>query len=106
MTNEAFIEMKRLRDGLAAEPIGIEAELTTFPSGGAMLDVRRAGRALQRGLTLAARLAMPYDQAVAHHGLAAAIGGDHAMHARRLFTRLGCRWHLSAPSDYDIHPAE
>jgi lactoylglutathione lyase len=45
MNNTAFTEMKRLREGLAAEPFGIEAELTTFPSGSAMLDVRRAGRA-------------------------------------------------------------
>jgi len=55
---------------------------------------RRAARALQRGLALAERLAMPYDQAVAHRGLAAVAGGDHAEQARRLFTRLGCRWHL------------
>jgi eukaryotic-like serine/threonine-protein kinase len=56
---------------------------------------RRAGRALRRGLALAQRLAMPYDQAVAHRGLAIVDAGDHADHARRLFTELGCRWHLA-----------
>ena len=45
MTNGVITEMKRLREGLAVEPMGIETELTTFPSGSAMLDVRRAGRA-------------------------------------------------------------
>ena len=51
MTNSALTEMKRLQDGLAAEPFGIEAELTTFPSGSAMLDVRRAGRAFVMAYT-------------------------------------------------------
>jgi lactoylglutathione lyase len=45
MTIAAFTQMKQLRDSLTAEPLGITAELTTFPSGGAMLDVRRDGRA-------------------------------------------------------------
>src|SRR5262249_6851105 len=57
---------------------------------------RRAVRHLRRSLALAERLAMPYDQAIAHRGLAAAVGGDHADQARRLFTRLGCRWHLAS----------
>ncbi|HMG54125.1 MAG TPA: AAA family ATPase, partial [Kofleriaceae bacterium] len=56
---------------------------------------RRAVRALRHGLALAERLAMPYDQAVAHSGLAHALGGDHAETARALFARLGCRWHLA-----------
>ena len=51
MTNEAFSEMKRLQEGLAAEPVGIEAALTTFPSGSAMLDVRRDGRAFVMAYT-------------------------------------------------------
>jgi predicted enzyme related to lactoylglutathione lyase len=45
MTNEAIANMQRLQAGLAAESLDFEAELTTFPSGSAMLDVRRAGRA-------------------------------------------------------------
>lgn len=57
----------------------------------------RAVRALRHGLRLAEQLGMPYDQAVAHAGLAAAIGGDHGETARRLFTRLGCRWHVRPP---------
>ena len=57
---------------------------------------RRAVPLLQRGLALAERLAMPYDQAVAHRGLAEVIGGDHGARARQLFTQLGCRWHLDA----------
>ncbi|HEY0476383.1 MAG TPA: hypothetical protein VGD37_02615, partial [Kofleriaceae bacterium] len=55
----------------------------------------RAVRALRHGLVLAEKLAMPYDQAVAHRGLAHAIGGQHGERARELFTRLGCRWHLA-----------
>ena len=51
MTNAAFTEMKRLRDGLRTDALGIEAELTTFPTGGAMLDVRRAGRAFVMAYT-------------------------------------------------------
>ncbi len=45
MTNVSITEMKHLRDSLAADPMGIETELTTFPSGSAMLDVRHGGRA-------------------------------------------------------------
>lgn len=45
MTTPVLTEMKRLQEGLAAEPNGIDAALTTFPSGSAMLDVRRDGRA-------------------------------------------------------------
>ena len=44
MTTIAITEMKRLGEALGANA-GVDAELTTFPSGGAMLDVRRAGRA-------------------------------------------------------------
>jgi lactoylglutathione lyase len=51
MTNAAFTALKELREGLAAEPFGIGAELTTFPSGSAMLDVRRAGRAFVMAYT-------------------------------------------------------
>jgi lactoylglutathione lyase len=51
MTTTAFTELERLREALAAEPGGIEAELTTFPSGSAMLDVRRAGRAFVMAYT-------------------------------------------------------
>ncbi|HWY88456.1 MAG TPA: VOC family protein [Gemmataceae bacterium] len=51
MTNTTITEMMRLREGLAAEPVGIEAELTTFPSGSAMLDVRRAGHAFVMAYT-------------------------------------------------------
>jgi tetratricopeptide (TPR) repeat protein len=56
---------------------------------------RRAARALRRALALATDLAMPYEQAVAHRGLAAAVGGDHERDANRLFGRLGCRWHIA-----------
>ncbi len=45
MTDTLITEMNNLRDSLAAGPMGIETELTTFPSGSAMLDVRRGGRA-------------------------------------------------------------
>ena len=45
MTIEALTQMKQLRDTLAAESLGITADLTAFPSGGAMLDERRDGRA-------------------------------------------------------------
>jgi lactoylglutathione lyase len=44
MTIGTLTELKKLQEGLASEPLGIEAELTAFPSGSAMLDVRRAGR--------------------------------------------------------------
>lgn len=50
---------------------------------------RRATRHLRRGLALAEKLQMPYDQAIAH----AALGN--AAEARAIFERLGCRWHLS-----------
>jgi tetratricopeptide (TPR) repeat protein len=50
---------------------------------------RRATRHLKRGLALAERLQMPYDQAVAH----AALGN--AREAKALFQLLGCRWHLA-----------
>jgi lactoylglutathione lyase len=40
----AIADMNRLCEELGAQP-GVEAELTAFPSGSAMLDVRRAGRA-------------------------------------------------------------
>lgn len=45
MTVAAFTEMKRLQESLTAESPGIQTELTTFPSGGAMLDVSRGTRA-------------------------------------------------------------
>ena len=45
MTSTPFTDLRRLQAELPAELVGSEAELTTFPSGGAMLDVRRAGRA-------------------------------------------------------------
>jgi lactoylglutathione lyase len=51
MTNAVVTEMKLLQEGLAAEPCDIKAELTTFPSGSAMLDVRRAGRAFVMAYT-------------------------------------------------------
>ena len=51
MTNAAFTEMMNLREGLAAEALGIEAVLTTFPSGSAMLDVCRSGRAFVMAYT-------------------------------------------------------
>jgi catechol 2,3-dioxygenase-like lactoylglutathione lyase family enzyme len=51
MTNGVLAEMDRLREGLAAEPLGIDAQLTAFPSGGVMLDVRRAGRAFVMAYT-------------------------------------------------------
>jgi len=59
----------------------------------------RAVRALRHGLALAEQLDMPYDQAVAHGGLAHALGGEHADRARQLFARLGCRWHLTHTSE-------
>jgi lactoylglutathione lyase len=49
--NAVFNEMKRLQAALAVEPFGIETELTTFQSGSAMLDVRRAGRAFVMAYT-------------------------------------------------------
>jgi serine/threonine protein kinase/tetratricopeptide (TPR) repeat protein len=55
---------------------------------------RRALASLRRGLATAERLAMPYDQAIAHAGLAEAGDHGHRDHARALFTELGCRWHL------------
>jgi hypothetical protein len=51
---------------------------------------RRATRSLRRGLALAETLAMPYDQARAHHALACAGIEDHAERARALFAQLGC----------------
>jgi len=57
---------------------------------------RRARRHLHRGLALAERLQMPYDQAVAHAALAEAGLADHAALARALFTQLECRWHVDA----------
>ncbi|MGN6109932.1 MAG: hypothetical protein ACTHU0_32795, partial [Kofleriaceae bacterium] len=57
---------------------------------------RRAAQALDRALADAVRLEMPYDRAIAHHGLAE-LGGaraiDHTDAARRLFRELGCTWH-------------
>jgi predicted enzyme related to lactoylglutathione lyase len=47
----AFTEMRRLREGLEGEASGVEAALTTFPSGSAMLDVRRGGRAFVMAYT-------------------------------------------------------
>jgi lactoylglutathione lyase len=44
MTKGTISELEQLQQGLAADPSGIEATLTTFSSGCAMLDVRRAGR--------------------------------------------------------------
>src|SRR6185312_11339399 len=70
---------------------------------------RAALRHLRRGLAIAERLQMPYDQAVAHAALAEAHGGpsrragasrgaaaaaEHAEAARALFTQLECRWHV------------
>jgi hypothetical protein len=58
----------------------------------------RATRPLRRGLELAEQRAMPYEQALAHAGLAAVAGADAAAHAgraRALFTQLGCAWHLA-----------
>ena len=40
MTTEPFTEMNRLRERILSERPGVEAVLTTFPSGSAMLDVR------------------------------------------------------------------
>jgi lactoylglutathione lyase len=51
MTMPPVTEMKHLQEGLVAGPFGIEAELTTFPSGSAMLDVRRDGRAFVMAYT-------------------------------------------------------
>jgi lactoylglutathione lyase len=45
MTNSNLNQMREFQTRLAAAPLGVEAELTTFPSGSAMLDIRRAGRA-------------------------------------------------------------
>lgn len=45
MTDAKITAMKRLQAGLEAEGSGIEARLTSFPSGAAMLDVCRADRA-------------------------------------------------------------
>jgi tetratricopeptide (TPR) repeat protein len=56
---------------------------------------RRAIRSLRHGLAIAERLAMAYDQAIAHSALAAAgAGAEHGATARTLFEQLGCRWHL------------
>ncbi|NVB80784.1 MAG: protein kinase [Kofleriaceae bacterium] len=55
---------------------------------------RRAVASLRRGLKTAERLAMPYDQAIAHAGLAEAGEASHRVLARELFSQLGCRWHL------------
>ncbi len=58
---------------------------------------RRAARALRSALAAAQRLRMPYDEALAHAGLAAALGvDDHARAARGGFTALGATWHLGA----------
>ena len=60
----------------------------------------RARRQLRRALAIATRFAMPYDQAMAHHGLSLVSGGSrgdadqHAQEAARLFGQLGCSWHL------------
>lgn len=51
MTNATFTHMQRLREELVAKPLEMDAELTTFPSGSAMLDVRRAGRAFVMSYT-------------------------------------------------------
>lgn len=45
MTKTALAEMTNLQERLVADAPGIGVRLTTFPSGGAMLDVRRSGRA-------------------------------------------------------------
>lgn len=45
MNNEVLADMRKLRDQLANEQSDLTAELTEFPSGSAMLDVRRAQRA-------------------------------------------------------------
>src|ERR1019366_2289596 len=45
MMNAPWTQMKQLQGALATEVLGIKAELTTFPSGSAMLDVRHRGRA-------------------------------------------------------------
>jgi hypothetical protein len=57
---------------------------------------RRALASLRRGLATAERLAMPYDQAIAHAGIAEVGESDHRERARALFTDLGCRWHLES----------
>jgi lactoylglutathione lyase len=44
MIASPLTQMKVLQAGLIADPLRMDAELTTFPSGSAMLDVRRAGR--------------------------------------------------------------
>lgn len=46
-----FAEMERLRQDLVAEQSGLDATLTTFPSGSAMLDMRRNGRAFVMAYT-------------------------------------------------------
>ncbi len=59
---------------------------------------RRAARALRSGLATAQRLRMPYVEALARAGLAAALSDeDHRTAARAGFTALGAAWHLGTP---------
>jgi lactoylglutathione lyase len=51
MTTAPFAEMARLQRDLSAERSDIEAHLTTFRSGSAMLDVSRHGRAFVMAYT-------------------------------------------------------
>jgi serine/threonine protein kinase/tetratricopeptide (TPR) repeat protein len=57
---------------------------------------RRGARLARKGLALATRLRMPYDQAIAHTALAEAGEHDHAATAVALFRALGCRWHFES----------
>jgi tetratricopeptide (TPR) repeat protein len=114
-TAEAYLELWRRGDPgvqpaalLAVRNLARLARLLPIASSAAatlmgMVHLRsgqpaRARRSLRRGLAIAEGFALPYDQAVAHHGLAlAADNGARLRHhaaAQRLFARLGCRWHL------------
>ncbi len=115
-TAEAYLELWRRGDGGAAEAaqraignvkklakiFAIAAPAAAWLGGLAhSLAGRtwRARRQLARALAQATALTMPYDQAMARHGLSM-LGGDdaeaHASEAQLLFKRLGCAWHLKS----------
>lgn len=114
---DAYLELLRRGDASAAAParasianlsrlsrmFPIAAPSATTFAGTLALRTgspRRAARLLRKGLALAERLHMPYDQAVAHAALAETGAADHDAtdhdaQARTLFRQLGCAWHLA-----------
>ncbi|MBV8761878.1 MAG: protein kinase [Deltaproteobacteria bacterium] len=108
---DAYLELLRRGDAAAAAPartavanlarlsriFPIAAPAATTLAGTLALRTgspRRAARLLRKGLALAERLHMPYDQAVAHAALAELGADGHDTQARALFRQLGCAWHL------------